>query len=58
MIEVYNKYKCSIIAIEEIPKNEVSKYGIISGNLIDNSDNIYYEYEREHKIQLNDTLNF
>ena len=41
MIKVYNKYQCSIIAIQEIPKNETNKYGIISGDLIDNSDDIY-----------------
>jgi UTP--glucose-1-phosphate uridylyltransferase len=41
MIKVYNKYQCSIIAIQEIPKNKTNKYGIISGDLIDNSDDIY-----------------
>ena len=41
MIKVYTKYKCSIIAIQEVPLNQVSKYGIISGTLIDNSDDLY-----------------
>jgi len=41
MIESYKKYKCSIIAIEEVPINQVSRYGIISGNLINNSNDIY-----------------
>ena len=41
MIKVYNKYQCSIIAIEEIPMNKANKYGIITGELIENSDNIY-----------------
>ena len=41
MIKVYNKYQCSIIAIQEIPKNETNKYGIISGDLIDNSDGYF-----------------
>ncbi len=41
MIEIYNKYKCSIVAIEEVPMNETSKYGIISGSRIDDSRNIY-----------------
>jgi len=41
MIEIYNQYKCSIVAIEEVPINQTSKYGIISGNLLDNSENTY-----------------
>jgi UTP--glucose-1-phosphate uridylyltransferase len=41
MIEVYNQYKCSVIAIEEVPMNQTHKYGIISGNLINNSDDTY-----------------
>lgn len=40
MIEVYEKYKCSIIAIEEIPISDSEKYGIIHGELVDNSKNI------------------
>ena len=35
MIEVYEKYQCSIIAIEEIPMDQTNKYGIIAGNLVD-----------------------
>ena len=41
MIEVYNQYPCSVIAIEEVPMNQTHKYGIIAGNLIDNSDDTY-----------------
>ena len=41
MIEVYNRYQCSVIAIEEVPINQTHKYGIIAGNLIDNSDDTY-----------------
>ena len=39
--EVYNKYRCSIIAIEEIPMDQTNKYGVISGNLVDGTDNTY-----------------
>ena len=35
MIKVYNKYQCSIVAIQEIPMTETNKYGIITGELID-----------------------
>jgi len=41
MIEIYEKYQCSVVAIEEIPKEETHKYGIIAGHLVDNTDNIY-----------------
>ena len=41
MIEVYEKYQCSVVAIEEIDKEETSKYGVIDGYLVDNTDNTY-----------------
>ena len=41
MIKVYEKYQCSIVAIEEVPMEQTNKYGIIAGNLVDGSDNIY-----------------
>ena len=41
MVEIYNKYECSIVAIEEVPVEETYKYGVIAGNLIDSSEDIY-----------------
>jgi UTP--glucose-1-phosphate uridylyltransferase len=41
IIEIYNQYQCSVVAIEEVPMSQTKKYGIIVGNLIDNSNNIY-----------------
>ena len=41
MIKIYNQYQCSVIAIEEVPINQTHKYGIIVGNLIDNSNDTY-----------------
>ena len=41
MIEIYNRYQCSVVAIEEVPMNQTKKYGIITGNLLDNSINTY-----------------
>ncbi len=32
MVELYKKYNCSIVAIEEIPKEDTNKYGVIAGN--------------------------
>ena len=41
MIEIYNQHQCSVVAIEEVPMNQTHKYGIITGNLVDNSNNTY-----------------
>jgi len=35
MKELYNKYRCSIVAIEEIDLKDSSKYGIVSGKEIE-----------------------
>ncbi|MES2625498.1 MAG: UTP--glucose-1-phosphate uridylyltransferase GalU [Pseudomonadota bacterium] len=34
MVELYDYYRCSIVAIEEVPSNETNKYGIIAGEEI------------------------
>ncbi len=31
MVKLYEKYQCSIVAIEEVPVDEVYKYGVIEG---------------------------
>jgi UTP--glucose-1-phosphate uridylyltransferase len=41
MIKIYEKYECSIVAIQEVPYSQVNKYGVISGDLIDDTNNIY-----------------
>jgi UTP--glucose-1-phosphate uridylyltransferase len=41
MIEIYNQNKCSIVAIEEVPMSQTYKYGVISGNLLDNSTRMF-----------------
>jgi UTP--glucose-1-phosphate uridylyltransferase len=41
MVSIYNKYRCSIIAIEEIPIADSNKYGIIEGNLIKETNNLF-----------------
>jgi UTP--glucose-1-phosphate uridylyltransferase len=40
LIKVYEKYKCSVIAIEEVPAEYTNRYGIISGTLINDNENI------------------
>ena len=41
MLEIYNQHKCSIVAIEEVPMSQTQKYGVISGNLLDNSTHTF-----------------
>jgi UTP--glucose-1-phosphate uridylyltransferase len=36
MVELFNKYKCSIVAIEEIDRSQTNRYGIIEGKEIEN----------------------
>ena len=55
MIDTYNKYKCSIIAIEEVPMSQVSRYGIINGNLISNSIDTYQVTNMTEKPQKSDS---
>ncbi|ELL4702462.1 UTP--glucose-1-phosphate uridylyltransferase GalU [Campylobacter jejuni] len=38
MVKIYEKYRCTIIAVMEVPKEQVSNYGVISGNFVE--DNI------------------
>jgi len=39
MVALYKQFRCSIIAIEEVPEENISNYGVIDGEII--SDNIY-----------------
>ena len=41
MIEIYNQYQCSVVAIQEVPMHQTKKYGIIVGKPIENSNNTY-----------------
>ena len=34
LVELYNTYRCSIVAIEEVPMADVSSYGVIAGSEI------------------------
>ena len=39
MVRIYEKYRCSILAIEEVDPQEAHKYGVIAGSKLD--ENIY-----------------
>jgi len=36
-IKIYEEYKCSIVAVEEIPMQDTNKYGVIAGETIGES---------------------
>ncbi len=54
MVQIYDKYKCSIIAIKEVDISKVDKYGVISGDLISGSDNCYQVTDMVEKPNQND----
>ncbi len=35
MRKIYEKYRCSIVAVQEVPEKQVHKYGIVAGKAID-----------------------
>lgn len=34
MVALYKQFRCSIVAVEEVPEEETHKYGVISGEMI------------------------
>lgn len=42
MMEVYERYKCSVVAVQRIPKEDVPRYGVIEGKQLD--DRVYRIY--------------
>ena len=57
LIKIYNKYQCSVIAIQEIPVSQVERYGIISGDLIDGTNSTYRVTNMIEKPNANDLAN-
>lgn len=41
MVKVYKKYQCTIIAIEAVPSDKISQYGVIAGKKVGNTGRIY-----------------
>ena len=58
MIEVYKKYQCSVIAIEEIPFTQIEKYGVISGDLIEGTNNTFRVTNMIEKPNPQDLMEF
>jgi len=40
MVEVYEKYRCAVVAIEEVPKEDTNKYGVIDGKIVDGNESV------------------
>ncbi len=34
MVDLYRQFRCSIVAVQEVPKEDISKFGVISGEQI------------------------
>lgn len=34
MVALFNQFRCSIVAVQEVPEDETHKYGVISGEMI------------------------
>lgn len=39
MVALYKQFRCSIVAVEEVPADEIHKYGVIAGEMI--KDDLY-----------------
>ncbi len=52
MTRIYNKYRCSVVAIEEVPHDEVEKYGVIAGSELE--DGVYVIANMVEKPQPDD----
>jgi len=37
MVKLYDRYKCTIVAIEEVPEEDTDKYGVVGGEMLDDS---------------------
>ena len=54
MIKLYKQFRCSIVAIQEVPRDQTHKYGVISGELI--RDDIYRVNSMVEKPKPEDAL--
>ena len=51
MVALYNKYHCSIVAVEEIPPEDSNKYGVIAGETIEDG-----AYSAGSLVRVNDMV--
>ena len=43
MLDTFEKYSGSVVAIQEVPRQDISSYGVISGTAVENSANRVYK---------------
>ena len=53
MVKLYNQFRCSIVAIEEVPVDEVNKYGVIAGESM--GDGLYRVTDMVEKPAVDET---
>ena len=51
MVKLYEKYKCCVVAVEEIPPEDSKKYGVIAGDTIKDEG-----YEEGALVRVNDMV--
>jgi UTP--glucose-1-phosphate uridylyltransferase len=51
MVELFEKYQCSIVAVEEIPAEDSKKYGVIAGDVIKDA-----KYSEGSLVRVNDMV--
>jgi UTP--glucose-1-phosphate uridylyltransferase len=49
MVSIYDRYRCSVVAVEEVPAELTDRYGIVAGRAVDGSDDIYRVTEMVEK---------
>jgi UTP--glucose-1-phosphate uridylyltransferase len=55
MMDIYDKYRSSVVAIMEVPRNEVTRYGIIKGTpLSDGESRVFEVHDMVEKPRMED----
>jgi len=51
LIDTYNRYRCSVLAVETVPDDMVSRYGIIKGKLLEDSLSLLEDIVEKPKLE-------
>jgi len=51
LIDTYNRYRCSVLAVETVPDGMVSRYGIIKGKLLEDSLSLLEDIVEKPKLE-------
>ena len=58
LIDVYRKYKCSVIAVEEVSSEQIVNYGAVIGKALNKKNDIYRVTNMMEKPNLEDLTEF